>query len=306
MVMAIGQAASRGVMTPPEDRRSRAPRFVLIAVALVVVLLGLGSVLLVPHAPRTGGRPRRAPSGQAVFSEDLKNDQESLDRGVLAYTALGALATGAQTDFNVTITDIGRRPTAGTVARFPGWIVDPQDVPVGGIVSVRATCDNTHIACQSQSPARQAVLPGSDPGSWTWTVTMLSPGTGRITLTVTTYDQDTQIVLHEAAPIEIATPVHATAGYDVASLAKTTAGLLRWIGPALLFAGAAALWRYRKRRKTAPVKAGAPPGARDPEPAAVRESARDPEPAPASAAPPQADAAAGQREPEETSHDQTR
>jgi hypothetical protein len=234
------------------------------------------------------------PSGQAVFSEDLKNDQESLDRGVLAYTALGALATGAQTDFNVTITDIGRRPTARTVARFPGWIVDPQDVPVDGIVSVRATCDNAHIACQSQSPARQAVLPGSDPGSWTWTVTMLSPGTGRITLTVTTYDQDTQIVLHEAAPIEIATPVHATAGYDVASLAKTTAGLLRWIGPALLFAGAAAIWRYRKRRKTAPVPAGAPPAARDPEPAA------------ASAAPPQADAAAGQREPEETSHDQTR
>lgn len=235
MVMAIGQAASRGVMTPPEDRRSRAPRFVLIAVALVVVLLGLGSVLLVPHAPRTGGRSLRAPSGQAVFSEDLKNDQESLDRGVLAYTALG----------------------------------------------------------------------GSDPGSWTWTVTMLSPGTGRITLTVTTYDQDTQVVLHEAAPIEIATPVHATAGYDVASLAKTTAGLLRWIGPALLFAGAAAFWRYRQRRKTAPVKAGAPPAARDTEPAAVRESARDPEPAPASAAPPQADAAADQREPEETSHDQT-
>jgi hypothetical protein len=219
-----------------------------------------------PHQTRPAAP---VPAGQAVFAEKLKNDQESLDRGVLAHTTIAALKPGAQTTFTVIITDTGKQPHATPLlADFPGWVLDHQDVPTGGIISVTATCDDMKLKCEPESPARQAVLAASYSGNWTWALTALSPGPAHITLTVTTYDQNSQTVLNEAAPIEITTRVHDTTIYHIRALARTIAGLLRWIGPPLLVAGLAAIWaRYRKRRTHTPENTpayptnGAPPTA---------------------------------------------
>jgi len=221
---------------------------IVTAAVLVVLLLALSPT----HKAAKTPSGKSVPSGQAVFAENLKNDQAQLDRGVLAYTTIGTLSTGARTTFTVLITDIGKHPPATSLPRdYPGWAVDHQDVPTGGIVSVTATCDNVQLKCEPESPARQAVLPASHPGRWYWALTTQSPGTGRLTLTVTTYDQNSQTVLNEAAPIEITVPVHATTAYRLETLAGTVGGLLRWIGPALLIAGAAAIWtRYRKGRRS--------------------------------------------------------
>jgi hypothetical protein len=210
--------------------------------------------------PGSEGAPSSSP-GQGGFAKGLGQDQKSLDHGALAHRKVPALHAGAQEPFTVTITDTGKHPRPGDpLANLRGWLVDDRDVPAGGMISVTASCDEVKLKCEPESPARQTVVAGPWSGTWTWQLSALSPGVTHITLVVTAYDQNTQVTLAETAPKEITISIHATTSYRVKALAKKLSGLLGWIGPALLFAGAAATWGwYTKRRKIALANPPGPP-----------------------------------------------
>jgi hypothetical protein len=187
------------------------------------------------------------PVGQAAFVQRLKDDQKALDRGVLAYSRIRALDVGAHTVFRVTITDIGKRPQ---LTIFPveqaGYVIDAEDVPTGGIMSVKAACEN--LNCETESPTRQAVLSAPDSGNWAWQLSAQDPGDARVLLAVTTYERNSNIAISDPSPIEITIPVRPNFSYRLKTLAGVAAGLLKWIGPGLAFAGAAAAWRWRRKR----------------------------------------------------------
>jgi hypothetical protein len=226
----------------------------------MALLLGvLASALL---AGGCGGSPPSGspgPSDQQLFKIRLLDDEESLDRGVLAYQVPVTMATGGSATLNVTVTDIGE--TANGTASMPhvtGWVYDPQDVPTGGIVGVRASCDG--LSCDAQAPERQPVLSRGQAGNWFWQLSAQNPGTARILLVPTTYDQDTNIPLHVSQPVEITLTVTATWGYLLAKTANWVKALIGLVGVGAIITAVQALWRrQRKRKKTGADEKPAPP-----------------------------------------------
>jgi hypothetical protein len=244
---------------------------ILVALAPVGLLAGCSSSGNTGSSGSTGsgvggGSAENAqPSGQAVFDEELEHDQKSLDRGVLAYTQINALDVGTQVSFAVKITDIGRTPPPETfVEKFIGWVIDTQDVPTGAIMSVTASCAG--VQCEPETTqVRQPVddLADSDKGTWSWELSAESPGPARITLTATTWLQNTNTPLAvETVPIAIV--VQNTAGHQTSTVTKavtgSVGGVIRWIGSGALLAGIAAVWGWLRKRRQARRAASAAPG----------------------------------------------
>ena len=85
------------------------------------------------------------------------------------------------------------------------------------------------------------------------------PGNAHILLVATTYDQDTDIPLHVAQPIDIAISVRPTPGYWVSEAGTWTKGVAGFMGFGAIVTAAQWLWRLRrKQRKSTPADPKAP------------------------------------------------
>lgn len=202
------------------------------------------------------------PSSQQLFKVRLLDDDKSLDRGVLSYQVPVTMATGGSAILTVQVTDIGK--AANGTAPMPGvtgWVYAPQDVPTGGVVGIRASCDG--LSCDAQAPERQPVLTPGRAGNWFWQLSAQNPGTARILLFPTTYDQNTNIALRVPQPVEITVTVTATSGYWLTKTANWVQALIGLVGVGAIITAVQAVWRSRRKRK----KTGADEKQAPPEPA---------------------------------------
>jgi hypothetical protein len=130
------------------------------------------------------------PARQVVYVRQMRQDLQSLDRGVLSHSQIGSLKTAAATQFEVTVTDLGKDPIL-TTASGP-----QQNVPTGGMVGVQiVACVN--LTCNSESDLRQMVLYKGQRAQWFWSITAGTPGPAMITLRANTYDQGSTLSLSE-------------------------------------------------------------------------------------------------------------
>ena len=121
---------------------------------------------------------------------------QALDRGVLAYSPIRSLKTGASTTFDVAITDVGRGAQETTVTQVGSKVVYQQDVPTGGIVGIQIVrCQN--LTCNGESSPTQPILSPGDKARWWWQITGGTPGPAEISLRVDTYDQGSRQTLSE-------------------------------------------------------------------------------------------------------------
>lgn len=198
-----------------------------------------------------------APSAQSLYATKLRQDYQSLDRGVLTYTPIGHLKTGATTLFEVMVTDVGRGTQRLHVTQSGGWAVYQKDVPAGGIVGVQiVNCEN--LICQSESSVVQPVLFRGLSDYWSWVITPVKPGLAAITLRADTYDQGSDQTLSEEI-IRVNGMVEPTAPYvnhqhheEVANTAKSVVGDIITIGSvatALLAIGGIVGWIFTRRRR---------------------------------------------------------
>jgi Superinfection immunity protein len=119
----------------------------------------------------------------------------ALDRGVMTYSKLTVMQARQTASFQVEVTDVGRGPERSAATRVPGArIVAPQDVPMGGIVSVQIVCSNG-LTCTSRSSVRQVIASQGRSGVWRWNVAAGSPGEAWILLVATSYRRGSNAVL---------------------------------------------------------------------------------------------------------------
>lgn len=145
------------------------------------------------------------------------------------------------------VTDVGRHAETAALPSYRGWVVYPDDVPTGGILGVRVTC--TDVACAAQSTTRQPVLTQGESVTWFWQLSAQAPGTAHIWLVATTYDQNSNISLHETSPIEITVQVTATPGYWATKIGNFTKGLIGLVGFGALVTAAGWIWRRLRKKK---------------------------------------------------------
>jgi hypothetical protein len=230
------------------------------ATGLALCLSVLSCTLLVSgcaSAGSPGGQQSgsQSQSGQQEFKVTLLADDAALDRGVLSYQAPLTLVTGNSATLSVEVIDAGRGNGGTTPPPVPtGWVTAPQDVPTGGIVGVAASCQG--LTCDAEAPERQPVLTFDQSGSWQWAVSAQSPGTASIRLIAITYDQNTDIALHVTQPIEITVTVTASVGYWASEVGHWVAGLLSFVGFAVILAAVQWAWRRRTKRKANAKPAG--------------------------------------------------
>ena len=221
--------------------------------ALALLAAGCGSEVNSYSSESPGGAAESsAPaSGQALFRVDLLADDHSLDQGILGYQAPATMNTGTNAILNVEVIDNGNG--GGGTEPLPsgtGYVFARQDVPTGGIVGLSASCQG--IACSADGPATQPVLSGMT-GNWSWELSAQHPGTARVLLVATTYDQGTDIPLHVTSPIEITITINATPGYWASTLGNWSKGVIGFIGVGTLASGITWLMqRDVKRRSSTP------------------------------------------------------
>ena len=157
--------------------------------------------------------------------------------------------TGTNATLAVEVIDNGKGGT-GTEPLPPGtgYVFARQDVPTGGIVGVVASCQG--IACSADGPAAQPVLSGMT-GNWSWELSAQHPGTARVLLVATTYDQGTDIPLHVTSPIEITITINATPGYWASTIGHWTGAVIGGSLGALVGGGANWLAKQRATRRSA-------------------------------------------------------
>lgn len=218
------------------------------ATAALLVIIGLGLALSAcGSAPNSGSGEGQPPLSQRLFRVRLLADDKALDRGMLKYQAPRMLATGAGAVLTVQVTDLGRHPESSALPRYHGWVVYPDDVPTGAILGVHATCSG--LACAAQSAKRQPVLAQGESVSWFWQVSALAPGTAHIWLIATTYDQNSNISLHETNPIEITVQVTATPGYWATKIGNVMKAVIGLVGFGALVTAAGWIWRRLRKKK---------------------------------------------------------
>lgn len=222
--------------------------------AALLVIVGLGLALSAcGGAPGSNGQGL-PPLSQRLFRVRLLADDKALDRGMLKYQAPRSLATGAEADLTVQVTDLGRHAQGSARPSYRGWAVYPDDVPTGGILGVRATCSD--LACAAQSATRQPVLVPGESAGWFWQLSAQAPGTAHIWLVVTTYDQNSNISLHETAPIELTVQVTATPGYWATKIGNWMKALIGIVGFGALVTAAGWIWRRLRKKKQPPAGSG--------------------------------------------------
>jgi hypothetical protein len=233
----------------------------------------------------SGGVGQSAPSPQTIYVSSLIADAGSLIPGVLEYTDVGPMRTGADTSLAVTVSgDKGYQVISGSPSGQPspegGTYTYPSVVYVGATIGVRLLCSGA-ITCTAESSERQNVLTPTDSQTWTWDLAAGSPGTATVTIVATTYDQNSDNVLAETRPISQTITVTSTSGYDWSRLAHWLQWLIGFVGAGAIFS--AGTWIARRLRKRYAQKQQ-PDG---PEPAEPK-----PEPEPAHPTPPESPATA--------------
>lgn len=224
-----------------------------------------------------GGSIRPQSSPQLIYVSSLIQDTKSLIPGVLTYTDVGSMRTGADTSFTVTVSGDAGFPTSsvspsGEPSPHSGTYTYPSAVEVGATIGVQLICTGP-ITCTAESSERQNVLTATDSQAWTWDVTAGSPGTATVTVLATTYDQDSDNVLSETLPISQTVNVTATSGYVWGRIASWLQWLIGFIGAGALFS--AGTWIFHRLRRRSAKKQGT-------DGAAPRAEAAAPEPVPAS------------------------
>jgi len=168
------------------------------ALAVAVIAAAAAYAALAPRSHATSPVQGR---GHQISTMRLVRDHPRLDRGVLTYSKLTVVQARQTASFEVEVTDVGRGPERGTFARESGGrFVAPQDVPAGGIVSVRSICSNG-LTCTSRSSARQLISGPGRSATWRWDVAARSPGDGRIMLVATSYRRGSRIVVDQTADV---------------------------------------------------------------------------------------------------------
>jgi hypothetical protein len=218
------------------------------AAAALLVIAGLGLTLSAcGGAPSSGSGEGQPPLSQRLFRVRLLADDKALDRGMLKYQAPRSLATGAGAVLTVQVTDLGRHAESSALPRYHGWVVYPDDVPTGAILGVRASCSD--LTCAAQSATRQSVLVPGESVGWSWQLSGQAPGTAHIWLVATTYDQNSNISLHETQPIEITVVVTATPGYWATKIGNVMKAVIGLVGFGALVTAAGWIWRRLRRKK---------------------------------------------------------
>jgi Superinfection immunity protein len=163
-------------------------------VGSVVITLAAGC-----SAPAHMTSPGPGP-GPQIFTMKMVTDHRRLDRGVLAYSALTTLQVRQATSFEVQVTDVGRgRETSAFIRQSRGWMVDRQNVPTGGTVSVQMVCGAGLTCPPRTSSARQAILRPGRSATWTWDITARSPGADQILITAVSYRGDSRVVASQTS-----------------------------------------------------------------------------------------------------------
>ena len=147
----------------------------------------------------TQAPPSQGP-GRQIFTMKMVTDHRKLDRGVLAYSALTSVPVRQAALFEVEVTDVGRGPeTSPFIRQSHGWVVDVQNVPTGGTVSVKLTC-GPELACVPRtSSARQPILSPGQSATWAWDITARSTGDNQILVTAVSYRGDSRVVASQTS-----------------------------------------------------------------------------------------------------------
>jgi Superinfection immunity protein len=160
----------------------------------VVITLAAGCSASAPAPP-----PGQGP-GRQIFTMKMVTDHRKLDRGVLAYSALTTMQAQQDVSFEVQVTDVGRaRETTAFTRQSRGWVIDAQNVPTGGTVSVQIAC-GAGLACvpRTSSP-RQAILRPGRSATWTWNITARSPGDDQVLITAVSYRGNSRVVASQTS-----------------------------------------------------------------------------------------------------------
>jgi Superinfection immunity protein len=245
----------------------------------VVITLAAGC-----SAPAHMTSPGQGP-GPQIFTMKMVTDHRRLDRGVLAYSALTTLQVRQATLFDVKVTDVGRGPeTSALIRQSRGWVVDRQNVPTGGTVSVQIAC-GAGLTCAPRTPsARQAILRPGRSATWTWDITARSPGADQILITAVSYRGDSRVVASQMS-VATVTKVQSTPLYNLEAAfdARKSAVIFVVVDLLAIAAILGALLIVRRRML------GGRPSPRRPRPwtawLARREKARAARPGPAPAVP---------------------
>ncbi|MER5636107.1 hypothetical protein ABT095_04050 [Kitasatospora sp. NPDC002227] len=226
---------------------------VLMGLVLVVVSVWMARL---DQSGVPGGAVPLPPSGaQSDYVLSVRQDQQSLDRGVLVHTAIGGLDVGDEAEFSVKVFDLGKgtdAPAGVAPALPPGVVAAPDNVPTGGDLGVTLICE--HIACTPYDAERKPVVGKGASATWTFGLTAHEPGTARLHIVAEVYRGDTDQVLVGAEPVDLDVDIRRTWSYTARQaghwLVATAPGLGLCSGGAL--AGVAgALWRrLRARRRT--------------------------------------------------------
>ncbi len=178
-------------------------------VGSVVITLAAGC-----SASTRAAWPGQGP-GPQIFTMKMVTDHRRLDRGVLAYSALTTLQVRQATSFEVQVTDVGRgRETSAFIRHSRGWVVDRQNVPTGGTVSVQIACGAGLTCPPRTSSARQAILRPGRSATWTWDITARSPGADQILITAVSYRADSRVVASQTS-VATVTKVQSTPLYNL-------------------------------------------------------------------------------------------
>jgi Superinfection immunity protein len=235
--------------------------------ATVMITLAAGCSVSGRTAP-----PGRGP-GPQIFTMKMVTDHRRLDRGVLAYRALTTMQVRQAASLEVEVTDVGRGPETSAFARQSrGWVVDRQNVPTGGSVSVQIACGAGLTCMPRTSPARQAILGPGRSATWTWNITARSPGADQVLITAVSYRGDSRVVASQtsaAAVVKVqSTPLY-TLEAAVDARRKAVVFVVADVLAALLVLGVVLDVRRRRRGRSRPVSrpAGRAAGGAPPQPA---------------------------------------
>jgi len=153
--------------------------------------------------------------GPQIFTMKMVTDHRRLDRGVLAYSALTTMQVQQAASFEVKVTDVGRGPeTSAFTPQSRGWMVDRQNVPTGGTVSVHIACSPGLTCVPRTSSPRQAILDPGRSATWIWNITGRSPGDNQMAITAVSYRDDSRVVASQTS-VTAAVQVRSTPLYNL-------------------------------------------------------------------------------------------
>jgi Superinfection immunity protein len=150
------------------------------------------------------GASTQAPPGQGpgrqIFTMKMVTNHRRLDRGVLAYSALTTMQAQQAATFEVQVTDVGRGPeTTAFTRQAHGWVIDAQNVPTGGTVSVKVGCSAGLTCVPRASSPRQVIQRPGRSATWTWDITARSPGDNQMVITAVSYRGDSSVVASQTS-----------------------------------------------------------------------------------------------------------